>query len=150
MNGKEMIIQTSLDKNKHKTSVNKNYFYDIDIFQNHASIDESVIEKSINEYNVFNDEITLCSKYRLTLSINTITTNVLTNPTTRVFDGELELTGSSLVNAIQTINPNYTYQHGYDIFDNNYLRVDNFKTGNTINDFTGSALQDVKSIEKSM
>lgn len=139
-----------LEQNKHKRSVNKDLYYGINLNNNVRVIPTHDISDTINTYKVFDKERNECTKYRLNLTINPICTNVLANPITQVFDGTTEITGTSRFNAIKTINQDYTYRFGYDIFDNHYFRADMFKTGSTLNDFTGSTMFDVLTFRNSI
>ena len=142
-----MNINLPLNSNTNKKAVNTDFFQTLELNQTSRQIPVSDIDKIVNTYQVFDDERNACTKYRLTATINTIATNVLINPLTQIYNGNAEIIGSSRLAAIQTINSGYTYNCGYDIFDNNFLRVNTFKTGTTLNDFTGTTLNEVLSIQ---
>lgn len=145
-----MKIDLTINANKHKKSTNKDNYQPLSFNRKVMVLPISETEKTINAYKVFEDERNNCESYRLNLTLNPIMTNVLTNKVTEVLYNGNKLTGQNRLNAIQTINDElYEYRLGYDIFDNNYMRVDTFKTGSTLNDFTGTTLYGLKSIESS-
>jgi len=142
-----MDLKLILNSSKNKKSVNTDYYENIEFTQNSREIPTSNFSKIVNQYQIFDDERNSCTKYRLTASINTIATNVLINPITQIYSGSTEITGQTRLDSISIINTGYTYNCGYDIFDNHNLRVNSFKTGNTLNDFTGTTLSDVSTIQ---
>jgi len=143
-----MNIELPLSKNKNKKSVNSDLNKILGFEQIARQIPVSNINKIINAYQTFDKERNKCKKYSLTATINTIATNVLANPLTEIYNGDTEVTGTTArLSAIQKINPIYTYNCGYDIFDNHFLRVNTFKTGDTINNFIGVELSNVSSIQ---
>ncbi len=146
-----MEINLSLEKNRNQKAVNKDFYQTLELEQTSRVIPIDNISKTVNTYQVFDDERNKCTKYRLNVTVNPITTNVLVNPLTQIFNSNgVEIIGNNRLNAIQTINTGYTYLPGYDIFDNHFLRVNTFKTGNTLNNFTGTTLLDVMTINDSI
>jgi len=145
-----MNIKIALNKNKNKKAVNTAFYQTMELEQTSRQLPISNINKIVNSYQIFDNEINSCTKYRLTITINTIATNVLINPITQIYDGDIEITGSTRLNAIKTINPEFTYNCGYDIFDNHFLRVNTFKKGTSLDSFIGTSLKNVSSIQDSV
>lgn len=136
-----MDLNLILNRNKNKRATDKDMFVGLEFKNNSKPIPTSDISKIINTNEIFEKERNECTKYRLNVTINPIMTNILPNPITQVYDGDTLLTGDDRLNAIQIINDNlYTYKLGYDIFDNHYMRVETFKTGETIYNFTGKTM----------
>lgn len=149
-----MNLELELESNRNKKSLNKDFYQTLNINRSSMVIPISNIDSVVNTYKVFEDERNKTTKYRLNISITPIISNVLINKLTEVrnvSDNSI-LIGDERINAIQTINDDiYNYRLGYDIFDNHFNRVNTFKTGNTLNDFTGTTtLRDLVSIETSM
>ena len=141
-------MKFKLNKNTNKKAVNTDFSQNIEFVQNSKETPVTDLSKIINTYQIFDEERNACTKYRLTATINQVASNVLINPLTQIYDvNGNEITGSMRLNLIQTINTGYTYNCGYDIFDNHNLRVNTFKTGNTLNDFTGTTLSDILTIQ---
>jgi hypothetical protein len=151
-----MDLKLMLEENRNKNSVNTDFYQKLNFKRNSMVIPMSDIKSTINTYTVFETERNACTKYRLNITLNPIMSNVLTNKLTeikKISDGTLLTTGTTptRLEAIQTIDDyKYEYKLGYDIFDNNFLRIDTFKTGSTLNSFTGKQLYDVTTIEKSV
>ena len=137
-----------LGENINKKSVNSDYYGNVKFEETSGVLPTSNISKIVNSYQVFDDERNSSTKYSLTTSINLLSTNVLVNPITIIYDSDgNQVNENQRLALIQTIDSeNYTYLPGYDIFDNNFYRLDTFKTGNTIDDFTGTTLKDLNSI----
>lgn len=148
-----MDLSLALESNKSKKSVNKDFYQPLVFEKKSMAIPVSDVSNVINTYKVFDSEKDSSTKYRLNITLNPIMTNALTNKLseiTRKSDGAI-LTGDTRLNAIQTIDDNvYDYKLGYDIFDNNFMRIDTFKTGTTLNSFTGKDVYNVKTIESSI
>lgn len=148
-----MNLNLALEENRSKKSVNKDFYQPLNFERSSMVIPVSDIDSIINTYKQFEDERNSSTKYRLNINLNPIMSNVLNNKITevkRISDGVI-LTGNDRINAIQTIDDDtFDYKLGYDIFDNHFLRVDTFKTGNTLNDFTGTTLYDLKSMESAV
>ncbi len=149
-----MNLELELEANRSKKSVNKDFYQPLNFERSSMIIPVSDIDSIVNTYEVFDNERNSATKYRLNLTLNPIMTNVLVNKLTEVISGSTILTTGTTTTrmaAIQTINDDlYSYRIGYDIFDNNFMRVDSFKTGNTLNDFTGTTLFDLLTIEDSI
>ena len=146
-------IKLTLEKNRSKKSSNTDFYQNLELTQTSRQIPISDISKTVNTYQVFEDDRNSCTKYRITANINTIASNVLVNPMTIITEKEFKYEVNDanrdiLLQKIDTIN--YDYKCGYDIFDNHYLRVNSFKTGETILDFTGTTLGDIVTINKSI
>ena len=141
-----------LGQNLNKKSTNTDYYSNIDFEQTSGIIPESNISKLVNSYQVFDDERNGNTKYTITASVNLVSSNVLVNPLTKIYDQNGNTVNENdRINLIQDIDDeNYQYLLGYDIFDNHNYRLDTFKTGDTINDFTGSTLKDLKEMEVSI
>lgn len=132
---------------------NSNLYRVVNFDRNYDGIPTSEYNNIINAYSVFESEMETCDRYRLNITLSPIMSNVLTNRLTEVISKEngLILTGQTRINAIQTINDQlYSYKIGFDIFDNHFNRVDTFKTGNTLNDFTGSTITNVLTLPESI
>lgn len=144
-----MNIEIPLNSNKNKKSVNKDFYQTLAFEKNSMVMPVSNINNTINTYKVFDDERNNCTKYRLNLTLNPLMTNVLANKLSIISDSNNTiLSGQTRLNAINTINDiTYNYKLGYDIFDNHFMRVNTFKTGNTINAFTGTSLYNLSTIE---
>lgn len=140
-------MELYLNKNTNKQSLNKDFYQTLEFDSTYNEISESNVSKIINSYQIFDNERNSCTKYRLCSNMNIIATNVLANPITEIFNNDVEITGTSRTNAINIINSGYTYNCGYDIFNNHNLRVNSFKTGDTLLDFTGVNLINILSIQ---
>jgi hypothetical protein len=146
-----MNIDLSLQKNKNKKSLNTDFNSSLEFENNSRELLTSDFSKVINQYTVFDDERNSCEKYRLTVTPNILATNVLSQPITNVYDSDNNMiTGDTRFNLLQTLNSDYTYNFGYDIFDNHFLRLNTFKTGTTITDYNVFMLTDILSIKKSI
>lgn len=144
-----MNLELELEKNRSKKSVNTDFYQPLNLDVSSMVVPVSNINETINIYKVFEDERNSSTKYRLNITLNPIMSNILSNKLTEITDkyGN-KLTGQDRLDAIQKIDDNtYNYKIGYDIFDNNFTRVETFKTGNTLNDFTGTTLSDLVSIQ---
>ena len=147
-----MDINLALEKNRNKKAVNKDFYQALNFERNSMVIPVSDISNVVNTYKIFEDERNSCTKYRFNITLNPIMSNVLSNKTTEVIDGSGNiLSGQTKIDAIQKIDDSaYKYKIGYDIFDNHFQRVNTFKTGNTLNDFTGSTIFDLLTIRDSI
>lgn len=146
-----MDLRLQLEGNKNKKSINKDLYQRLKFENTSIIIPTSDINDTINTYKTFEDERNSATKYRLTVTLNPIMSNALTNKLTEIIpiSGGAALIGDDRLKRIQTIDDvNFQYHLGYDIFDNNFMRVDSFKTGNTLNNFLGKQLYNVSSIEK--
>lgn len=146
-------MELSLERNKSKRSVDQDKYIPLNLSNESATLPISEINNIVNTYKVFDDERNLCKKYRLNVTLNPIMTNVLTNKITSIIhkNGGNPLEYENRLEKIQTID-DYTYEYrlGYDIFDNNFERLNSFKTGLTLDDFSGVDLFDLVSIEKAI
>lgn len=148
-----MRIDLTLNGDKHKKSTNKDLYQSLNLERDSAIIPVSNIDKTINTYKVFEEERNSCLEYGLNITLNPIMSNVLCNSITEVIpiNGEPPLSGNARISAMQKINDDlYQYNIGYDIFDNHFQRVDTFKTGETLNDFTGTTATKIKTIQRSI
>lgn len=148
-----MDLNLVLEENRSKNSVNKDFYQTLNFERSSMSIPVSDINSVVNTYDIFENERNISTKYRLNVTLNPIMSNVLSNKLTEIKDitSGVILTGNDRLSAIQTINDSkYEYKLGYDIFDNNFMRINTFKTGTTLNSFTGKQLYDIVSIEKSV
>lgn len=146
-------LNLQIEGSKNKKSVNLDFYQPLVFDNNTKIIPISDITNTVNTYQVFEDERNSCNKYRLNVTLNPIMSNVLANKLTEItpISGGTSLTGETRLNAIQTINDSiYAYKLGYDIFDNNFMRLDTFRTGSTLNSFTGPQLYGISSIEKTI
>lgn len=148
-----MDLKLVLEENRNKRSTNKDFYQSLNFERSSMMLPISDINNVVNTYQVFENERDSSTKFSLNITLNPIMSNVLTNKLTEVTRKEDKkiLFGNERLNAIQTINDNlYEYKLGYDIMDNNFMRIDTFKNGNTLNDFTGTTLYGVKKIEESI
>jgi len=146
-----MNVNLLLQKNKNKKSLNTDFNSSIEFENNSRELLTSDFSKVINQYEVFDNERNSCEKYRLTVTPNILSTNVLAQPITNIYDSDNNIiTGDTRFNLLQTLNSSYTYNFGYDVFDNHFLRLNTFKTGNTITDYNIFMLSDILSIQKSI
>jgi len=148
-----MDIKQQLNSKKNKKSIDADFYQPLGFERSSMVIPVSDIESIVNAYKVFDDERNSATKYRLNLTLNPIMTNILGNKLTEIrnVSDNTILTNSNRLNAIQTINDSvYNYRVGYDIFDNNFMRFDSFKTGNTLSDFTGSSLYGLSSMPQAV
>lgn len=148
-----MDLELSLDKNRNKKSVNKDFFHNVNFERSTILLPVSESSSVVNSYKVYEDEKDKSEKFRLNVTLNPIMTNVLCNRLTDVIrkSSNSLVLGEERFNAIQNIDTDtFYYRVGYDIMDNHFMRVDSFKTGNTLNDFTGIELFNAKTIEESI
>lgn len=148
-----MELNLQIEGAKNKKSVNLDLYQSLTFDNESKMIPISDVNTTINTYRVFEDERNTCNKYRLNITLNPIMSNVLANKITEVtpITGGTSLSGETRLSAIQTINDSvYKYKLGYDIFDNNFMRLDTFRTGATLNSFTGPQLYGISSIEKTI
>lgn len=144
-------MQLLQQNSKSKKSYNKDFYKNLIFEINSRELPIENISKIINTYQVFDDERNNCTKYRLNVTINPYCTNALVNPLTEIKDSNNAIVNNTArLNLLKTIKTGYTYNCGYDIFDNHYLRVDSFKTGTTLNDFLGVNQQNIVSIQESI
>ena len=148
-----MNLSLTLEEKKNKTSINKDFYQSLTFEKTSMAIPVSDTSDIVNSYQIFENERENSTNYNLNVTLNPIMSNVLTNKLTEIRrknNGSL-LTGDTRLNAIQTIDDTqYDYKLGYDIFDNNFMRIDTFKTGTTLNSFTGKLLYNVLSIQNSI
>ena len=148
-----MNLSLTLEEKKNKTSINKDFYQPLTFEKTSMAIPVSDTSDIVNSYQIFENERENSTIYNLNVTLNPIMSNVLTNKLTEIRqknNGTL-LTGYTRLNAIQTIDDTqYDYKLGYDIFDNNFMRIDTFKTGTTLNSFTGKLLYNVLSIQNSI
>ena len=141
----------TLNSSKSKREVNVTNNISINFNENHRYILNNDYNKVLSQTSVFETERNSCAKYRLTITPNIIASNVLHQTVTTIFDeNDSEVTGETKSALIQTLPPNYTYRFGLDVFDNHYLRLNTFKTGNTIMDYSVYDIGDMFSIKKSI
>ena len=136
-------MKQQLNSKKNKKATDLDFYQPLNLERSSMVIPISDIDSIVNTYKVFDNERNSSTKYRVNLTLNPIMTNVLVNNLSEIksINNNTILIGDSRLNAIQTIDDkSFNYRLGYDIFDNNFMRVDSFKTGNTLNDFTGTAL----------
>lgn len=147
-------MRIALDKNRSKEGVNKDIYIPISFDAKESVVIDNSLSETINSYKQFENERNTCSKYNFNITIKPYLTNILCNALTVIknkndnteVDGEDER-----IALIQDITPDlYDYRFGYDIFDNSFERLDTFKTGSTITDFTGTTLFDLMTIEESI
>lgn len=146
-----MQIKNILNKGRYKKSLNKDINIKIELNNNSNEFLISEYSKKINQYEIFEKERNLCKSYRLTITPNIIASNVLSQPITEVYDSNNNIiTGNTRFSLLQSLNTGYTYNFGYDIFDNHFLRLNTFKTGNTVTDYDVFTITDMLSIQKSI
>jgi hypothetical protein len=136
-----------------KKDVNKDLYCPLNFERSSMAIPVSDITNTVNTYKVFDDERNSTTKFRLNVTLNPIMTNILANKTTEIIplNGNVALSGQDRLDAIQKIDDTvYNYRIGFDIFNNNFTRINTFKTGNTLNDFIGVGLFDLLTIQESI
>lgn len=136
-------------------SVDRENFLDVQLQNTSKKFHFNDVKKTIDQYELFKEERSKCTRYRLIMTINPYCTNVLFNPFTeivnyntkkRVIDNSESIgegiDGNDTAERIQMIanteyscldddltndKRNYTYYPGYDIFDNHLFRNKSFK-----------------------
>lgn len=134
-----------------KKALNKPFNVNIEFTNNSTELLETDYSKIVNQYDVFENERNSCKLYRLTVTPNIIATNVLSQVESEVYDSNgIKIVGNDRISLLQKLNHNYTYKFGYDIFNNHFLRLNTFKTGDTITDYTAFELTNMLTIQKTM
>jgi hypothetical protein len=137
-----------------KESTNQDAFLNIRLEGNQHTIEETDIQSTLDLNEQYIKERDTCTKYRLTVTINPICTNVLCNPTSTIINpkGNGELYVNNSLETVMTkwiynpldVNPS-THQSpetpveldfhvGYDIFDNVYFRTTSIRRGRFMDD----------------
>ena len=132
-------------------SVDRENFLDVQIQNTSKELHFNDVKKTIDQYELFQQERDKCNRYRLILTINPFCSNVLFNPFTeivkyednynncdRYIDNSVTMSGidgDDTPKRVQMINNTeyskeengYVYLPGYDMFDNHILRNKSFK-----------------------
>jgi len=132
-------------------SVDKENFLDVRIQNTSKEFHFNDVKKTIDQYELFQQEREKCNRYRLILTINPFCSNVLFNPFTEIvkYDEDVNkcerfidnsvtvdgIDGEETPKRVQMINNTeyskkengYIYYPGYDMFDNHILRNKSFK-----------------------
>jgi len=164
----ENNYQILLGSAQSKESVVEDNFLNIELKGDNSLIEETDIQTMLDLNEQYIKERENCTKYRLTITINPICTNVLCNPTStiiqrgttndilitnRVVEDGFGLPKSEMTkfiyNPVGAIgNNNVDYYMGYDIFDNVYFRTNSIRRGRYMDDTVETVMgQNVTRVE---